>query len=212
MHRQEPWYKLRVRVKTQSSWCVCENERRDFFFFKKYLNECALSHPQTNQQPLGNKNVLSVIVNYKYWSLPCCSLLIMPNGLPLTIRKPLTQCASVFMWLCERERPAYLGKYAIISLFLMVLKAPAPRQRTAFTLLPSVCSRVFWCLRPEWKGGEKKKSKRGRKEEIGRETKDKSCQRLKLISLVAHYWAFEARARAHVGSHARVLQLCTGGL
>lgn len=65
--------------------------------FKKYLTECALSHPQTNQQPLGNKNVLSVIVNYKYWSLPYCSLLIVPNGLPLTIMKLLTLCVSVFM-------------------------------------------------------------------------------------------------------------------
>lgn len=64
--------------------------------FKKYLTECALSHPQTNQQPMGNKNVLSVIVNYKYWSLPYCSLLIVPNGLPLTITKPLTLCVSVF--------------------------------------------------------------------------------------------------------------------
>lgn len=78
------------------------NERERERLKRKSLNECALSHPQTRQQPLGNKNVLSVIVNYKYWSLPHCSLLIMP----LTITQPLTQAASVFMQMWERGRPA----------------------------------------------------------------------------------------------------------
>lgn len=120
--------------------CVCMREReRERFFFKrgagkrvsvieyvnwersKYVDECGLSHPQTNQQPLGNKNVLSVIVNYKYWSSPYCSLLIMLNSLPLTIMKPLTHCVSVCtcmcVYMCVREKvsmPAYLRKYAIV--------------------------------------------------------------------------------------------------
>lgn len=72
------------------------SEERD----KKYVDECGLSHPQTNQLPLGNKNVVSVIVNYKYWSLPYCSLQIMLNGLPLTIMKPLTQSVSVCVCVC----------------------------------------------------------------------------------------------------------------
>lgn len=122
--------------KTQRSRCVCE--RKDFK--KEYLTECALSHPQTNQQPLGNKNLLSVIVNYKYWSLPYCSLLITPNGLTPTIRKPLTQCASVFTWTCERGRPACWRKCAIAAPFFMVPKAAAPRS--TFPRWPSVCGSV----------------------------------------------------------------------
>lgn len=71
---------------------------------KIYVDEYGLSHPKTNQQPLGNKNVLSVIVNYKYWSSPCCSLLIMLNGLPLTIMKPLTLCVCAHVYVCARQR------------------------------------------------------------------------------------------------------------
>lgn len=103
---------------------------------KMYMDEHGLSHPKTNQQPLGNKNVLSVIVNYKYWSVPCCSLLIMLNGLPLTIMKPLTLNVSVFMCTCmcvqDRESEwkegardsmaAYLRKYRVF----MALQAPVP--------------------------------------------------------------------------------------
>lgn len=153
--RVKTWKRILIQEQSESQR-VCESEER---LKIKYLNECALSHPQTHQQPLGNKNVQSVIVNYKYWSLPYCSLLIMPNGLPLTITKPLTQCASVFMPMCERGKPAYLKKYAIISLFFMVLKAPVPR---IFPCLPSVCSYVFDVSDQNEKIKEKKKGRNGK--------------------------------------------------
>lgn len=87
---------------------------------KKYVFVYVLSHPQTNQQPLANKNVLSVIVNYKYWASLYCSLLIMLNGLPLTIMKPLTHCLSMCMCMCVWDKvsvPAYLRKYALVFLW-----------------------------------------------------------------------------------------------
>lgn len=113
------------------------SEERD----KKYVDECGLSHPQTNQLPLGNKNVVSVIVNYKYWSLPYCSLQIMLNGLPLNYEaiNAVCECVCVHVYVREKDcMSAYLRKYAII--FFMALKAPVPS--TKFTCSLSVCSSV----------------------------------------------------------------------
>lgn len=112
----------------------------------KCVDECGLSHTKTNQQPLGNKNVLSVIVNYKNWSSPCCRLLIMLNGLPLTIMKPLTLCVSVcscvYVFVRERKRLYGCLFEEICCRFFMALKAPVPNS------LSLVCSRniTFTCL------------------------------------------------------------------
>lgn len=117
---------------------------------QKYVDECGLSHPQTNQQRLGNKNVLSVIVNYKYWSSPYCSLLIMLNGLPLTIMKPLTHCVSVCtcmcVYMCVREKvsmPAYLRKYAIVFWW--------PWRLQCLYMFAVCLQFCLWCLRPKWR-------------------------------------------------------------
>lgn len=115
---------------------------------KKYEDECGLSHLKTNQQPLGNKNVLSVIVNYKYWSSPCCSLLIMLNGLPLTIMKPLTLCMCVRLCACvcerERQRERLYGCLfeEICYRFFMALKAPVPHS---ISLVGSQTSNLHVC-------------------------------------------------------------------
>lgn len=111
-----------------------------------------LSLPHTNQQPLANKNVLSVTLNYKHWASLYCSLLIMLNGLPLTITKPLTYCLSMCMCMCTAcqcvcgeemgggvnnfSMPAYLRKDALA--FFMALKAPVACSE--FTCLQSVCT------------------------------------------------------------------------
>lgn len=125
---------------------------------KKYEDECGLSHLKTNQQPLGNKNVLSVIVNYKYWSSPCCSLLIMLNGLPLTIMKPLTLCMCVRLCACvcmcvwaretERETLWLLIWGNMLSVFYGLEGSSASQHQPCglsnikFTCLLCVCSSV----------------------------------------------------------------------
>lgn len=151
------------RQRESAPMCVREREWEERLKIK-YLNEWALSHPQTHQQPLGNKNVLSVIVNYKYWSLPYCSLLIMPNGLPLTITKPLTQCVSVFMRMCERGRPAYLRKYAIISLSLPRFYGFKGSSASRISMFADCLQLHLWCLRPEW--GRSKRGRKGRDGEL----------------------------------------------
>lgn len=134
---------------------------------KKYVNECGLLHPQTNQQPLGNKNVLSVIVNYKYWSSLYCSLLIMLNGLPLTIMKPLTRCVSVCpcmcVHMCMRMSLCLLIWGNMLSSFYGLEGSSALHWIYMFAVCLQVC---LWCLGPKWRelgecrGGEMKNTRR----------------------------------------------------